>query len=136
MFEAFTNTTQSLTQNAPIVFSNVKFSDNRMRLSPNGESVVITTPGRYLVSFNGVGGSSNATTEFTIQLSVNGNAQPCAQTSNTVSAVGELGALSFTTLIQVNQSCCCSNNSQVLQFIATDATAGSVTHANVTIVRL
>lgn len=52
------------------------------------------------------------------------------------SNAAEQGALGFTTLIQVNNSCCSVNNNQTLTFVATAATAGSITHANLAIIRL
>lgn len=105
-------------------------------MNNTGTSVVVKTPGRYLVSFDAVGGSTTADTAFTIQMYVNGVAQPCAQTTNTASDANAQGALGFTTLIQVNNSCCSVNNNQTLTFVATAATAGSITHANLAIIRL
>ena len=136
MLEIFSNGSQALAQNAQVAFTNIKFSDCRYQVNNTGTSVVVKTPGRYLVSFDAVGGSTTADTAFTIQMYVNGVAQPCAQTTNTASDANAQGALGFTTLIQVNNSCCSINNNQTLTFVATAATAGSITHANLAIIRL
>ena len=136
MLEVFTNTTQTLAQGNAIKFDTTKFSDCRMSLNSAGTSITIRTPGRYLVSFDGVGGSGTASTAFTIQMYVNGVAQLCAQTTNTVATGNDKAPLSFVTLVQVNNSCCSVNNSQTLTFVASNAVSGTITHANVSIIRL
>lgn len=136
MLEVFTNTTQTLLQGNAIKFDMIKFSDCRMSLNSAGTSITVQTPGRYLVSFDGVGGSGTASTAFTIQMYVNGVAQPCAQTTNTVATGNDKAPLGFTTLIQVNNSCCSVNNNQTLTFVAPNAVGGTITHANVSIIRL
>lgn len=136
MFEVFTNTSQTLAQNTAITFDTTKFSDCRVALNSAGKQITIKTPGRYLIHFDAVGGSTTASTPFTIQLYVNGIACPCAITTNTVGTANDLSTLGFDTLVQINQSCCCTNNSQTFQFIATNAISGIVSHANVSIIRL
>lgn len=136
MLEVFTNTSQTLAQGNAIKFDTTKFSDCRMSLNSANTSITIRTPGRYLVSFDGIGGSGTASTAFTIQMYVNGVAQPCAQTTNTVAAGNDKAPLGFTTLIQVNNSCCSVNNSQVLTFVASETVSGTIIHANVSIIRL
>ena len=73
---------------------------------------------------------------FTIQMYVNGTAQLCAQTTNTVATGNDKAPLSFVTLVQVNNSCCSVNNNQTLTFVAPNAVSGTITHANVSIIRL
>lgn len=136
MFEVFTNTSQTLTTGTAISFDTTKFDDCRTSLGSSGKTISITTPGRYLIHFDAVGGSSTAATPFTIQLYVNGTACPCAITTNTVATANDALALGFDTLVQVNQSCCCANNNQTYQFVATNAVSGTITHANVVVVRL
>lgn len=136
MLEILTNTEQTLAQNGQISFNLTKFSDNRMVVNSAGTSITVRTPGRYLVSFDGVGGSGTAATAFTIQMYVNGVAQPCALSTNTIATADDKMPLSFITLIQVNNSCCSVSNNQTLTFVATEATSGVITHANVSIIRL
>ena len=136
MFEVFTNTSQTLAQNTAITFDTIKFNDCRVSLNSTGKSITIKTPGRYLIHFDGIGGSTTASTPFTIQLYVNGTACPCAITTNTVGTANDLSALGFTTLVQINQSCCCADNSQVFQLVATNAVSGIISHANISVVRL
>lgn len=136
MLEVFSNASQTLAQNGQVAFTTTKFSDCRYQISNTGTSITVRTPGRYLVSFDAVGGSSTENTAFTIQMYVNGVAQPCAQTTNSAPAANAGGPLAFTTLIQVNNSCCSVNNNRTLTFVATSATAGTITHANLAIIRL
>lgn len=136
MFEVFTNTSQTLTQNSAIAFDVTKFGDGRVSLGSSGKTITIRTPGRYLISFDAIGGSSTAATPFTIQLYVNGTACPCALSTNTVATANDLEALGFSTLVQVNQSCCCADNNQTFQLVATNAVSGTISHANLAVIRL
>lgn len=136
MFEVFTNTSQIMAQNAAVVFDRQKFSDCRVQLNNTGDTITISTPGRYLIHFDGIAGSDTVDTAFSLQLYVNGVAQACAR-STTITPLASNGtSIAFNTLIQVNNSCCCANNSQSLQIIATDTNAGTLTHANVVIIHL
>ena len=136
MFEVFTNTSQTMAQNTAVVFDRQKFSDCRVQLNNTGDTITISTPGRYLIHFDGIAGSDTVDTAFSLQLYVNGVAQTCAR-STTITPLASNGtSIAFNTLIQVNNSCCCANNSQSLQIIATDTNAGTLTHANVVIIHL
>lgn len=136
MFEVFTNTSQTMAQNTAVVFDRQKFSDCRVQLNNTGDTITISTPGRYLIHFDGIAGSDTVDTAFSLQLYVNGVAQVCAR-STTITPLASNGtSIAFNTLIQVNNSCCCVNNSQSLQIIATDTSAGTLTHANVVIIHL
>lgn len=136
MFEVFTNTSQALSEGTAITFDRQKFSDCRVKLNGAGNTISISTPGRYLIHFDGVGGSDTADGVLSIQLYVNGVAQVCALTQNATPAASTGTALGFDTLIQVSNSCCCSNNSQTLQIIATSTAAATLTHANLVVIHL
>ena len=136
MFEVFSNTTQTLATSEPISFSITKFEDCRIALSNNGQSITVKTPGKYLVHFDAVGNSTVVDSPITIQLYVDGTAQPCGLTTTTTSTAEGPGALSFDVLITVKPSCCCSEGAQTLQFINTATDTGTITHANVVIIHL
>ena len=136
MFEAFTNRVQTLAQNTAIVFDTIKFKDCRVLLNSAGNTITIATPGRYMLSFDGIGGSSTAATPFTIQMYINGEPKDCAITTNTVATANEAQPLSFNVLLSVNNCCYCVDNSQQIQFLQTNAAAGELSHANVTVIRL
>lgn len=135
MYQAYSNTSTTYAQNAPLSFPNVKFTDCRVS-SVNGTTFRISAPGRYVISFNGVGGSTGATTPFTIQLFKDGVAQPETISTITSVAANDVGTLTFTTIVNVLPSCNCVNNSTNLQIIATNATSGTVSTANLVIYRL
>ena len=136
MFEVFTNTSQTMAQNTAVVFDRQKFSDCRVQLNNTGDTITISTPGRYLIHFDGIAGSDTVDTAFSLQLYVNGVAQACARSTTITPLASNETSIAFNTLIQVNNSCCCANNSQSLQIIATDTNAGTLTHANVVIIHL
>ena len=136
MFEVFTNTSQTMAQNTAVVFDRQKFSDCRVQLNNTGDTITISTPGRYLIHFDGIAGSDTVDTAFSLQLYVNGVAQACARSTTITSLASNGTSIAFNTLIQVNNSCCCANNSQSLQIIATDTNAGTLTHANMVIIHL
>lgn len=136
MFEIFTNTSQVLTENTAISFSNTKFEDCRINLSNDGKSITIKAPGCYLFHFDAIGSSNTVDSPVSIQLFVDGTAQPCAQTTVTTAVAEGENGLSFDTLLQVKPSCCCTSGAQTLQLVMTEAVAATITHANVVIIHL
>lgn len=135
MYQAYSNTKTTYEQNAPLSFPTVKYTDCRINVS-NGTTIRIGTPGRYLVSFNGVGGSTGATTPFTVQLYKDGVAQPETVSTVTSVAANDVGTLAFTTIVNILPSCNCVNNAVNLQVIATNATSGFLNEANIVIYRI
>lgn len=135
MYQAYNNTTATYAQNAPLSFPTVKYTDCRISAT-SGTTFRIATPGRYLVSFNGVGGSTGATTPFTVQLYKDGVAQPETVSTITSVAANDVGTLAFTTIINILPSCNCINNAVNLQVVATNATSGTVSEAILVIYRI
>lgn len=135
MYQAYNNTKTTYEQNAPLSFPTVKYTDCRINVS-NGTTIRIGMPGRYLVSFNGVGGSTGATTPFTVQLFKDGVAQPETVSTVTSVAANDVGTLAFTTIVNILPSCNCVNNAVNLQVIATNATSGFLNEANIVIYRI
>lgn len=135
MYQAYSNTTTTYTQNAPLSFPIVKYTDCRVSAS-GGTTFRIGTAGRYLVSFNAIGGSTAATTPFTVQLYKDGVAQTDAIATFTSTAANDVGTLAFTTIVNILPSCNCIDNATNLQFIATNTTTGTVDNANVVIYRM
>lgn len=135
MYQAYSNTSTTYAQNAPLAFPTVKFSDCRVS-SLNGTTFRISAPGRYVVSFNAVGGSTGATTPFTVQMFRDGVAQPETVSTITSVAANDVGTLSFTTIVDIRPSCSCINNATNLQIVATNATSGVVSSANLVVYKL
>lgn len=136
MFEVFTNTQQSLAENAPIAFDTVKFDDCRINLSTDHTTITIKAPGRYLLHFDGVGGSDTAATALQIQLFVDGTAQPQAYSSNVATLANDNNPLSFDVLLVVQPSCYYVNKAQTIQIKNVSAETGTITHANLVIIHL
>lgn len=93
-------------------------------------------PARYLVSFNGVGSSTQATSPFTVALYQNEVALPETTTTVYSTAANDVGALTFSTIVNVLPSCVSVNNQANLQVVATSANSGTMTNANLIIYRL
>ena len=135
MFEAYNTTSTTYTTNQPINFSTIRYEDCRVQLR-NNNTIVINTPGRYYVSFHGVGASDTANGQFTVQLYNNGVAVPGITTTISTNAATEPETLAASTIVNVLPSCAAVCNNASLQFVATSTDAGTLTSTNVVIFRL
>ena len=135
MYQAYNKTSTEYAQNAPIVFNITKFTDCRVT-NTSGTTFSISAPGRYLVSFNGVGSSTQATSPFTVALYQNEALLPETTTSVYSTAANDVGTLAFTTIVNVMPSCAAANNKISLQVVATSTNSGTMTDANLVIYRL
>lgn len=135
MYQVYNRTSTEYAQNAPIVFNTNKFTDCRVT-NTSGTTFSISAPGRYLVSFNGVGSSTQATSPFTVALYQNEVLLPETTTSVYSTASGDVGTLAFTTIVNVMPSCAAINNRTSLQVVATSANNGTMVNANLVIYRL
>jgi hypothetical protein len=135
MYQVYNKTSTEYAQNAPIVFNTTKFTDCRVT-NTSGTTFSIRAPGRYLVSFNGVGSSTQATSPFTVALYQNEVALPETTTTVYSTAANDVGALTFSTIVNVLPSCVSVNNQANLQVVATSANSGTMTNANLVIYRL
>ena len=107
--------------NAPISFNNVVVDKGRAEDLTAPASIELNQRGVYLVKVNGFG-TGAAQGDATIQLYVNGVAQPQAQCQFSI-ASGDISNFSFNTLIQVannNCNCNCYSKPTVLQVWAGD----------------
>ena len=135
MFEAYNITSTTYTTNQPIAFSTIRYEDCRVQLK-NNNTILINTPGRYYVSFHGVGASDTANGQFTVQLYNNGVAVPGIITTISTVTVTEPETLAASTIVNVLPSCAAICNNASLQFVATSTDAGTLTSTNVVIFRL
>lgn len=134
MFEIYTSTTAQYEENQPITFTTTRFSD--ARITSTDSLFTLKTPGRYLISFTGVGSSGTAASPFSVQLYKNGIAVPGASSTITSTAAGDEETLSIFTVLQVRPSCYAVNNTTTLQVMVTSAQAGTLYSGNLLIVRL
>lgn len=135
MFQAYSNNTTTYTQNTPVAFSTIKYSDCRIK-DTNGTTFRISAPGRYLIMFNGVGASTGATSTFTVQLYQEGVARPETLSTITSVAANNAATMGFSTIINILPSCCSINNTTNLQVMVTSATSGTLTNPNLVIMRI
>ena len=122
MLEAYSLNTE-VGATSPITFSNVSLKKGCTAVLSGASSVELNKCGVYMVSFDGVAGTST-----TVQLYKNGVAQPQAQSTGTT--------LGFETLVQVSENNCgcpCSSPT-TLQFM--NETAATFDVANVVVTKL
>ena len=135
MLQAYSSNV-TITAGSAIPFNNVIIDKGCAEKLTAPATVEIETRGVYLVKVNGFGTGSAASDE-TIQLYVNGVAQPQAQSQFTTVS-GDVSNFSFCSLVQVtenNCSCNCYSSPTVLQVRAegSDLTDG---YANIIITKL
>lgn len=135
MFEAYSVKTMTYATNDAIEFENVRVSDPRIDYD-SPYTISIKTPGKYLIKFNGVGASGTNATPFSIQLYNNNVAIPEAASTITSTLAGEEQTLMFETIININRSCCAIDNTARLKILATSTASGTMSLANITILKL
>lgn len=135
MYQIYNKTSTEYAQNAPIVFNTTKYDDCRVN-NQSGTTFSIRAPGRYLVSFNGVGSSTQATSPFTVALYQNEVELPETITTVYSTAANDVGTLTFSTIVNVLPSCAAINNRVNLQVVTTSANSGTMANANLVIYRL
>ena len=135
MFEAYTNTTAIYETDAQIAFTDIRYRDCRV-LTASPTSFRICVPGRYLVLFHATASSNTAASPFTIALYKDDVAVPGVETTITSTAAGDEQTMSLSSIVNVAPSCCYVNNEVGLRLVVTSEEPGTVTSANIVIVRL
>lgn len=134
MFQAYSNTSTNYTQNSIVSFPKTKNPDDRINF--NGTEIIIKSPGKYLVQFNGIGSSGTSASPFTVQLFKDDAAVPDAISTITSTLANEQHTLSFNTIITIPRSCCVVDNTSSFTVVATSAVAGALALANIIITKL
>ena len=122
MLEAYT-LGATLTQDAPISFSDVSIRKGCSAILASPATIQLNTCGVYMVEFNG-----SAAAAVQVQLYKNGVAQPQAQSTGT--------SPSFCTLVQVdrnNNGCVCSSPTTI-QVMA--LSTGTLTDGNIVVTKV
>ena len=135
MFEAYTTTTTTYNTDQPIVFTSPRYTDCRITMT-SGTSFTINTPGRYVISFTGVGSSGTAASQFSIQLYKNGVAVPAVRSALTSTVATDPHSLAFTTIVSALPSCCAVDNRDTYQIVVTSTNAGNLYNGDLVIYRL
>ena len=134
MFEAYTNTSQTLATGNSVNFDTIKWRD--CRVTSSGNTVTISRAGRYFVEMNAVGGSATAASPFTLQLYANGSALPEAITTVTSTDANDPQTLHLGTIVNVGASCPIVSGAVALQVKATSTDSGAISSANLVIYKL
>lgn len=134
MFQAYSNTSETYTQNSIVNFPKIKNSDDRIHF--NGTEISIKSPGKYLLQFNGIGSSGTSASPFTVQLFKDDVAVPDAISTITSTLANEQHTLSFNTIITVPRSCCVVDGTTRFTVLATSAVTGALALANLVITKL
>ena len=133
MYQAYNKTSTDYASGAPVMFNATKFTDCRINAT-NGTTFTLARPGRYQISFNGIGSSATPGSTFGIVLQQNENALPETQSMITSAAANDAGALGFSTIVRVLPSCAAVSNLVSLQVVTT--AAGTLANANLVITKL
>lgn len=133
MYQAYNKASTTYASGAPVVFNTTKFTDCRINAT-SGTTFSLARPGRYQISFNGVGSSATAGSTFGVVLQQNESALPETQSTVTSAAANDANTLNFSTVIRVLPSCAAISNTVNLQVITT--AAGTLTNANLVITKL
>lgn len=120
VFDAYTNTDQTIVTGSPLVFNTNRARAGRAICHPAGSTTFsLNCPGLYEVHFNGDAAESGTAGDITVQLFVNGVLQPGAEATETSSAITDTINMGFTTLVCVTPNSFCCGNSVSLTFVDT-----------------
>lgn len=107
MLYTYNNTSQTLAQNAPIVFNTNGVAKGCSVTHVAGStSVNINRAGVYMVQFNADAVGSGTAGNLTAQLYGNGAVVTGAESTAYSGAATDIMNLSFTALVRVNPNCC------------------------------
>lgn len=120
IFDAYTNTDQTITTGSPLVFNINRARAGRAITHPAGSSVFsLNCPGLYKVNFNGDAAESGTAGDIMIQLFVNGVLQPGAEATEDSTATTDIVNMAFGTTVCVTPACFSCGNSVSLTFVDT-----------------
>ena len=135
MVNSYTNTSVAVASSSAIPFNTNRYITGCGAWHSAGTpTITIKKPGYYLVNFNG-DLTSSATGLLQAQLQVNGDLVPGAEASVSQSTADLMQTLSFSTVVQVLNSCNCVDNTVNLSVI-NEGLASTYTNAEITIIRL
>ena len=135
MISAYNSTTQTVDVGAAYVFdTNRIVTGCTVGHVPGTTSFTLTKPGYYYVSFNTTF-TTEATGNVTVELRNGGVAVPGATGTETITTVGNIESIAFSTIVKVLPSCCAIDNTATLTFVV-DGVAVDTTTAAVQITKL
>ena len=135
MINSYNSTVQTVDVGAAYVFdTNRIVTGCTVRHAAGTSTFTLTKPGYYYVTFNTTF-TTAAAGNVTVELRNGGIAVPGASAEETITTIGDVKSLAFTTIIRVLPSCCAVDNTTNLTFVV-DGTAVNASVANVNITKL
>lgn len=138
---ASTSTSATIAAAAVVPFNTVNMRTGAsISFNAGNTAINIVKPGLYLVSFDAsvaVSGATAASLSFQINranVAING-----AEATYTSSATTDIGSISITTLVRVNEVCPASSagvSSIPISVVNTSAVSADMSNANITVVKL
>lgn len=138
MYSLSANSTNITGLNVPasVPFNNIVSQNGNCSCGNNftgGTNIILNQPGTYRVTFN-ANITGTVAGVVTFQLLNNNVVVPGALASVTVAA-GSVYNAGFSTIIKVNRSCACQNNTANLQ-VQLQTTTATLSNANITVQRI
>ena len=129
MISAYNSTTQTVDVGAAYVFdTNRIVTGCTVGHVPGTTTFTLNNSGYYYVSFNTTF-DTEATGNVTVELQNGGTAVPGATGTETITTVGDIKSISFSTIVKVLPSCCAIDNTANLTFVVTGTPINATTAA-------
>lgn len=136
VLNAYSITSQTLTTNQVIEFTNINILDGcSIKYSPGSSSITLSKPGIYLVTVDAVAAESGTAGIVTMQLQKDGNNINGALSSSNSAAVTDFNSMTVSTLVKVLPSCQAIDNTTILTVLNTGVGA-IYSNANITVIKL
>lgn len=138
MYSLSANSTNitGLTVPANIPFNNIAVQNGNCACGNNftgGTNIILNQPGTYRVTFNA--DVLGTTAGLVVLQLLNNNVAVSGALASVTAAEGSTYNVSFDTIIKVNRSCACQNNTANLQ-VQLQTTTATLSNANITVQRI
>lgn len=138
MYSLSANSTNitGLTVPASVPFNNIAVQNGNCACGDNftgGTNIILNQPGTYRVTFNA--DVLGTTAGLVVLQLLNNNIAVSGALASVTAAEGSTYNVSFDTIIKVNRSCACQNNTANLQ-VQLQTTTATLSNANITVQRI
>lgn len=140
MLNTYTNTSQEIAENSPILFNNnnILTTCGPISHSAGTASISLNGTGYYFITFNADAAITDTTAgDVSAQLYLNGEAYNGAEATFYSATAGEDGNISFSTIVHVLPNCCAiRNNNPLTLTVVNTGLAATYTNVSLTVYRL
>lgn len=138
MYSLSANSTNITGLNVPasVPFNNIAVQNGNCACGNNftgGTNIILNQPGTYRVTFNA--DVLGTTAGLVVLQLLNNNVAVSGALASVTAAEGSTYNVSFDTIIKVNRSCACQNNTANLQ-VQLQTTTATLSNANITVQRI